>query len=780
MVAVDRAMKRRNLPVEHSSFVGRGRESAEVTRLLSGGHVVTLTGPGGVGKSRLALRVAHRVGRSFRDGVWLVELAGVDRPDLVPYALAQAMKVDDQPEVTIDDTLVAHLREQRALLVLDNCEHLTLACRALVGRIVSSCVGVRVLCTSRQRLGAPGEAVVVLSGLGVPPDGREVSSETLAASDALRLLVERAVAVAPDFALSQANREAAGEICRRLDGLPLAIELAAVRLASLTAEDLAVRLDDRFRLLASDVGSGVERAQTLRATVGWSYELLDDEERALWRRASLFAGGFRLDAAEQVCASGVLAPDRVVEVVGRLVDKSILTMAHGGRWTRYQLLETLRLYGAERLDEAGEVGDVQRRHLQWCAELVSGGDPVWWAGARQADMLAVIDTEWLNLRAALERCAQPGGDVQVGLRMAADLWMYFGIRGRYRVGRQRLETLLERASEPNESQAMALWALGFLTQTTGEHARALAHFEEAGRVSAAAGADRAVGYALMGQGLVHLRLGDTTTATDQLRAAVQTTTAVGDALGQGVSCYFMATAAVLDDRLNEAQRLVRQGLAATESCGDTMFTALNRALTGIVEWRLGRLESAEPQLKEAVPAQDRIGHRWGLVTSLEGLAWVAADQERLERAALLLGASASLLEELGSQLIHYWHAYHDRCQAVARTGLGDTRYQKCWQNGHDLARGDLVATALEAPGLPTAAAAPGTGDDEPLPLSVRELEVATLAAKGLSNPAIASALFLSVPTVKTHVSHILEKLGLDSRVQIAGWVAAHESTLSRE
>jgi predicted ATPase/DNA-binding CsgD family transcriptional regulator len=741
--------------------------------------VVTLTGPGGVGKSRLALRVAHRVGRSFRDGVWLVELAGVDRPDLAPYALAQAMRVDEQPQVAIDDTLVAYLRERRALLVLDNCEHLTGACRALVGRIVSSCGGVRVLCTSRQRLGVAGEAVMVLSGLRTPPDGPEVSAETLGGSEALRLLVERAVAVAPDFALSESNRQAAGEICRRLDGLPLAIELAAVRLASLTAEDLVLRLDDRFRLLGADVGSGARRGHTLRATVGWSYDLLGEEERALWRRASVFPGGFGLEAAEQVCAGGVLASDRVVEVVGRLVDKSILTMGHGGRRTRYQLLETLRLYGAERLAEAGEVAAVQRRHLQWCAELVSGGDPVWWAGARQEAVLAVLDTEWLNLRAALERCAEPGGDAEVGLGMAADMWMYWVIRGRYRIGRQRLETLLDRTREPNETRAMALWALGFLIQTTGEHARGLALFEEAARVSVAVGADRASGYALMGQGLVHLRLGDITLAAEQLSSSRQVLTAVGDPMGLGMSCYFAATAAVLGGRLNEAEELGSQTLAATEPCGDTMFTALGRALAGIVAWRLGQLESAEPLLKEAVQAQDRIGHRWGLVTSLEGLAWAAADQDRLERAALLLGASASLLEELGTPLVHYWQDYHDRCQAAARTGLGDTRYQDCWQNGHDLAHADWVAAALDRPALPTAAPAPVTGHDEHPLLSVRELEVATLAAKGLSNPAIASALFLSVPTVKTHVSHILEKLGLDSRVQIAGWVAAHQPTVPR-
>jgi len=265
---------RGNLPVELNSFVGRARELAEVKGLLAAARVVTLAGPGGIGKSRLALRAGHLLGRYFPDGVWLAELAELDGPDLVPYALARSMSVYDRPEGSIQDTLVAQLRDRRLLVVLDNCEHLLGACRELVTSLVSGCAGVRILCTSRERLGVPGEATVVLSALELPAAGARLPVAGLAELEALRLLAERAVAVAPGFALTEENCGAAGDICRRLDGLPLAIELAAGRLASMTPGDLLERLDDRFRLLAAGRQARPGRSQTLRAAVDWSHDLL--------------------------------------------------------------------------------------------------------------------------------------------------------------------------------------------------------------------------------------------------------------------------------------------------------------------------------------------------------------------------------------------------------------------------------------------------------------------------------------------------------------------------
>jgi len=772
---------RGNLPVELNSFVGRARELAEVKGLLAAARVVTLAGPGGIGKSRLALRAGHLLGRYFPDGVWLAELAELDGPDLVPYALARSMSVYDRPEGSIQDTLVAQLRDRRLLVVLDNCEHLLGACRELVTSLVSGCAGVRILCTSRERLGVPGEATVVLSALELPAAGARLPVAGLAELEALRLLAERAVAVAPGFALTEENCGAAGDICRRLDGLPLAIELAAGRLASMTPGDLLERLDDRFRLLAVGRQARPGRSQTLRATVDWSHELLGPQERILWRRLSVFAGGFGLAAAEAVCSGAGLERDQIVDLIGRLVDASILTMAHGGRHGRYRMLETVRLYGAERLREAGEDRELRHRHAAWYADLISPADRPWWGAPGQADMLDLLDVEWANVEAALDFCGRSPADAEpelpgLGMRMAADLWLYWLIRGRYQMGRSHLGTFLQMAPAPSATRAMALWALGFLAQSTGGHETALAGFEEARRVSEQAGGDRELAYALMGLGLVRLRLMQTGQASELLAASRETMTGVNDAFGRALGLYLYATAMTAAGRVADARRLALEGLDASDRAGNKFGQGSLNTLLGIVEWLTGDPPAAETRLKEAVRIQDRIGHRWGMATSLEGLAWVAGSYGRSERAALLLGASAAVWHELGSAVPPYWRAQHDGCEAAARVALDQGRYRACWQEGYALGRDQAVAAALEDEGtVPAARPAPAvTGAEDAFALSARELEVARLVADGLSNPAIASALFVSVATVKTHVSHILAKLGLDSRTQLARWVAGHD------
>jgi predicted ATPase/DNA-binding CsgD family transcriptional regulator len=768
------------VPVELTSFVGRARELAEVKRLLAAARVVTLTGPGGIGKSRLALRAAHQLGRHFPQGVWLAELAGLDGPDLVPDALARSLGVYERPEDSIRDALVAHLRDRRLLVVMDNCEHLLPACRELVTALVSACDGVRVLCTSRERLGVPGEATVVLSALELPAIDAPVLLAGLAEVEALRLLADRAVAVAPDFALTDDNCGAAGDICRRLDGLPLAIELAAVRLASMTPGDLLERLDDRFRLLAASRDARPGRSRALRAAVDWSYDLLGPQERVLWRRLSVFAGGFGLAAAEAVCSGAGLERDRIIDLVGRLVDASILTMAQGGQHGRYRLLETMRLYGAQRLREAGEDRELRHRHAAWYANLISPAGRPWWGAPEQAEVLDALDVEWANVEAALDFCAGTPADAgpelpELGLRMAADLWLYWGIRGRYQIGRRHLEDFLVLAAAPTATRAMALWALGMSAQATGDYDAALAAFEEARRVSEQTGGDRELAYALFGLGAVRLRLGETELAGELLAASRETMRGVDDAFGHAFSLYLLATVMASAGRPAEARRLAVDGLHASELAGDRFGGGNLGTSLGILDWLAGDHQSAEARLKKAVRVRDRIGHRWGMFTSLEALAWVAGSSGRPERAALLLGASAALWDELGNALYPQWQAYHDSCEAAARAGLGEGRYRACWEQGHALGRDQAVAAVLEDDGtVPTARPAPAAAAaDGAFELSARELEVARLVADGLSNPAIASALFISVATVKTHVSHILAKLGLDSRTQLARWIAGH-------
>jgi len=670
-----------NLPAELSSFVGRVREVADVRKLLSVARVITLTGPGGIGKSRLALHAAGRLGRHFPDGVWLVELAELERPELLGYALAGVMRVQERGGDAIEDALVAHLRQRRLLLVLDNCEHLLDACRQLVASVVSECERVRILCTSRERLSVPGEAVVVLSALDVPADGKRLPMVALADVEAVRLLVDRAVAAAPDFALTDENWQAASEICRGLDGLPLAIELAAVRLASMSADDLRDRLDDRLRLLAAAHATLPEHGQTLRATVDWSYELLCDEERILWRRLSAFAGSCGLEAAEDVCSDGGLERERIVDLVGSLVAKSILTMAPARRRGRYRLLETLRLYGAQRLAEAGEDVELARRHAAWYAEHFSGGERPWWGTPQQAETFEALDVEWANIEAALDFLTRSPRDAEIGLRLAADLWPYWMLRGRYRAGGRRLEVLLAIEPTPSPTRAMALSALGYLAQATGDYARALSALEEARLVCDQAGGDRELAYVLDGLAQVHLRLGNAELAGDLAAQGRELMLRVDDAFGLSVGLYFQAAATGSAGRLADARCLADDALQASERAGDIMIRGISSGLLGTLEWQLGDMRAAEARLKEAVRIQDRIGHRWGMLTSLEGLAWVAGSGEQLERAALLLGAGAALCEELGIALYPYGQAHHDTCAAAVRAGLGEAGYRGWWERG---------------------------------------------------------------------------------------------------
>jgi predicted ATPase/DNA-binding CsgD family transcriptional regulator/DNA-binding XRE family transcriptional regulator len=763
-----------NLPAELDSFVGRARELAEIKRLLPAARVVTLTGSGGIGKSRLALRAAHKLGRFFPQGAWLAELATLDDPGLLPYALARSLSVHERPDDGIHDALLAHLRGRRLLLVLDNCEHLLEPCRELVAALVAGCVGVRILCTSRERLGISGEATVVLSALELPAIDARLPVAGLAQVEALRLLTDRAVAVAPDFALTAENCRAAGDICRRLDGLPLAIELAAVRLASMTADDLLERLDDRFRLLAADRQARPGRSQALRATVDWSHDLLGEHEQILWRRLSVFAGSFSLAAAEAVCSGAALERARIVDLIARLVDSSILTMTHDSRHGRYRMLETMRLYGAERLRAAGEDGELRQRHAAWYAELISPGERPWWATPRQVEVLDALDIDWANVEAALEFCAGSSVTAQLGLAVAAELWLYWTVRGRYRAGCRRLETFLTMAPAPSPTRARALCAFGQLVQGTGDYDSALAHFEEARQVSDQAGWRFELGFALTGLGLVRMRLGETELAVQLLAAARETSTGVDDAaVGFAGASYFLATAFAAAGRLPDARRLALEGLRECNQCGDQWTRGLLNSVLGIVEWLSGDPRAADAALKEAVRLQDRTGHWWGMANSLAGLAWVAGTSGRPERAALLLGASSALCDELGTTLLPAWQAYRDGCEAAARATLDEASYRACWEQGYALGHDQLAATALEST-VPAARHAHAAGTEDSFELSARELEVARLVAAGLSNPAIASALLISVATVKTHVSHVLVKLGLDSRVQVASWVAAHD------
>ena len=456
-----------NLPLQLTSFVGREREMAQVRELLEDNRLLTFTGPGGSGKTRLALVVASGLGRGFEDGVWLVELASLSDPELVPQAVASVLGVRETPGTPLVDSLRIHLGSRGVLLVLDNCEHLVEACASLAEALLHSCPNLRILATSREALGVSGETIFAIPPLSLPDPRRLPALESLPRYEATRLFVERAKAARHGFSLTEGNAMAVAQVCYRLDGIPLAIELAAARIRVLSAEQISSRLDDSFRLLTGGGRSALAHQRTLRTAMDWSHELLSEEEQAMLRRLSVFAGGFTLEAAETVGTGEGIEGDEILDLLASLVDKS-LVLVDQQEEIRYRLLETVRQYGREKLEESGEAERVRRRHANYYLALAEEAERGL-SGSDQAPWLARLETEHDNLRAAL-RWSLGGGEAEPGLGLAAALWSFWYTRGHLSEGRRWLESaVFENGRLRTRTKARALGGAGYIALFQGEY-----------------------------------------------------------------------------------------------------------------------------------------------------------------------------------------------------------------------------------------------------------------------------------------------------------------------
>jgi predicted ATPase len=424
-----------NLPGEATSFVGRRRETAQAARLLRRGRLLTLTGVAGVGKTRLALRVAAHAREAFPDGVWLVELAALTEDTLLAQTVADVLGIQNRLDVPTVDTLVGYLADKQLLLVLDNCEHLLDACAVLASELLASellaaAPGVRILATSRQALRAAGEYLLEVPPLPVLDLGQPMTTRALARGEAVRLFAERAALARPGFAVDAGNHAAIVRICQRLDGIPLAIELAALRVRAMPVTEILTGLDDYLRFLATGSRIAVPRVQTVRAAIDWSFALCSHDEQQLWARASVFAGGFDLDAAEAVCRGQSIAREDVFELVAALVDKSILTRASHDTPARYRMLETIRHYGQERLAASGQQTAVCARHRDHYRRQVTRAEQEW-LGPNEQAWFTTSRREHPNLRAALEFCLTEPGEARAGLEITAALFHYWVRSGRH-------------------------------------------------------------------------------------------------------------------------------------------------------------------------------------------------------------------------------------------------------------------------------------------------------------------------------------------------------------
>ncbi len=754
------------LPAEVTSFVGRRHELAELKRLLGTSHVVTVVGAGGVGKTRLALRAAEDVRRSFPGGVRLVELAALEDPALLVQAVGEALSVTDYSTRPPLDVLVERLRDRQTLIVLDTCEHVLAECATLVDTLVRALPGLRVLATSRQALGIDGEQIVELAPLSTPaPDGD--FAVPLAESDAVRLFAERAVAVVPEFEVTEENEEVVAEICRRLDGLPLAIEMAVVRLRALSVRQVLERLDDRFRLLTGGSRAALPRQRTLRALFEWSYELCTEQERLMWQRVSVFAGGLDLEAAEHVCAGDGIAHEDVLELVAGLVDKSVLLRRESEGVVRYRLLDTVQRFGRELLAASGDEATLHRRHRDYYRKITSRA----WAelfGATQQAWVERLRRDHANLRKALDWSLREPGEAETGLAMTAEL-LYHWSGYHLSEGSGWFDRSLAAATEPGEVRAHALWAGAWVALLRDDHTTALARLKEATAIAERLGLRVTHGYIAFLSGMAAVCGGDLETGMRRYEEAAAAHRAVGNPIGLALALNRLALANAFLGR-PVARDLAEECMALCDLYGEGWHRAYALLALAIDAWRGGDTRAACEMNNESLRYNTAVGDQLGMGMNLEVHAWSAAGEHRYERAARLLGVVRTSWRAAGARLgeFRYMSGCHDDCVAAACEALGERAFQAETARGAALTREEALAYALRerAP----AAHEPAPFEGRIAPLTRRETEIAHLVAEGLSNKDIAGRLVISQRTAEGHIEHILDKLGFKSRAQVAAWI----------
>ncbi len=723
---------RNNLKLEVTSFIGREREIDQAVGMLETSSLLTLTGPGGVGKTRVGLRLARVLLDRFDDGVWVVECGALTDPDFVLPSVASTIGLTEPAGRSLLAALVDHLKGKRLLLVLDDCDPVLGVCAELAEALTRSCAMVRVVVTSREALGVPGEAILPVASLLTPDAGAAVAARDLDGIDACRLFVERARAVQPTFAITDQNARAVAQLCRRLDGIPLAIELAAARVRALPVEQIAARLDDRFRLLTGGSRAAVARHQTLAATIDWSYDLLAEGERAVLRRLSVFAGGATLEAAESVCAGDPVDPLDILDTLGRLVEKSLVFTDPSSATARFRLLETVREYARGRLVEAGEGEPTLRRHRDWYVALVGQAGPAFFHGPEPAEWLGRLDAEHDDLRAVLEWCLDQPGEGATGLGIAAGLWRYWEIRGHLAEGRGWLERMIGAAGgEVTPLRANALTGAGNLAFMQGDyHAASAFHegsltlhrlmgdpqsiayaannlantvlqlgdldrarglYEEAIALARELGDDRGAAFGTINLAEVTARQGDLAGARELHEAALATIRARGDRWTEAFALDTFARATSRAGDRASARSLHIESLAILEEIGDRRGVA--RVLTHLADLALSDGDTARARglSRQSLAIRQELGDLPGLASAMEKLAGAVAVEDP-EAAARLHGAAESLREALRAIVPPQAAAAHDQDLADLEARLGSERFEEARREGRRMTPNEALAT----------------------------------------------------------------------------------------
>ena len=752
-----------------SSFIGRKKEMGELRRLLSHTRLLTMLGPGGAGKTRLATEFARAQGRRFADGQVTVELVEVRDSELVPDAFARAAGIRLQAEDTIG-TLVHRLVSSEMLLVVDNCEHLTEAAARVVARLLAACPRLVVLATSRERLNLDGEVVWRLSPLALPQTAD--SFAVASAAEAVRLFVDRARNVSPGFDITPQNLPSIVAICRRLDGMPLAIELAAARASTLSPAEIMARLDDRLRLLTGGPRDADVRHRTLRAAIDWSYELLDPSERMLLQRLSVFAGPVRADAIAQVCGEAPLAPPDVTDGLQKLADKSMLqTEAGVDGGTRYRLLETIRDYAAAKLAATGDEARLRDLHLAFYLRLADEAFEARMHRGAMAEHRRLWD-EMADVRAALDFAKR---DLDTEVALLGNLRMLWWIFAPQEGLRRLFDALSSTTSKPTRPYVRAQWSLQALVGQGGHQEKALLTPQQLGELAGKAGEESLVAAGYLGIAYTSERIyRDLETAREYLGKAVGESTRFGNLPILAMALASIGAVELQRGNIDEARPWVNQALDIAVEAEDD-YGAVG------AQYTFGWLEilSSNPEVARGrfIAALDLVAESDALsmAQQVEGIAVVemAADPRR---AVTLFGAASKLREAVETPVQLPWSIWLEPAMAKARAALPKKIADRAWEAGRAMSTAQLVALAREAPAAGGSGQAAGSGGG----LSKRELEVARLVASGMTSRAIAERLFLSERTVESHLEHILTKLDFSSRAQVAGWVAEHQGGANRD
>ncbi len=822
-----------NLPPQLTSFIGRKREIAEVRQLLDITRLLTLIGTGGSGKTRLLLQVGFELIEQFKDGVCFVALAPISEPMLVATTIAQSLGVKEEGEQLLVDSLKAYLRDKEMLLLLDNFEQVVSA-GPLVTDLLITCPYLKIIVTSRQALRLYGEHEYQVPPLSVPDPEAPHAVKDISQCEAVQLFVQRARSVKADFTLTEANAPHVTDICIRLDGLPLAIELASARIRILPPQAMLARLGSSLRLLTGGASNLPSRQQTLRNAIAWSYDLLDDDERALFRRMAVFVGGCTLEAAESILdpeeqtiqslpLNEVKGPkldlersegskiQNILDGIASLVDKSLLRQVEGPDGDpRFLMLETIREYAAERLAESGEQDGLQRQHAGYFLELVETAEPQM-RGPRQVEWLDRLEREHDNLRAAL-RWSITGHETETALRISAALLRFWFVRGYHSEGRQWLNEALSipgrrtkdkgpissfvlRPSSEDEAhyqtelsaRAKALNTAGLLAYPQGEYTAAHTLLKESLDLFRKLGDKQNIAFVLNGLGIVVQQQGDYVQARSYLEQSLAMRKELGDKPGIATTLNNLGEIARSQGDYDAAQAIYEEGLAVLAEVGNKWDIASSLHNLAYVSHQQKDYGRAAALFIEGLAWYRELGLKTGIAASLAGLAGVAGAVGQPNRAARLFGVAERLREDIGAHVDRADRAAYDRNVAALRAQMAEADFIAAWAEGRimpldealsinpediaPLSPSTLVPEVVKQKRKANAATAMVSAVDD---LTKREVEVLRLVATGLTNPQVSTQLFLSHRTVEAHLHSIFGKLGVTTRGEAIRYALEHE------